>query len=65
MGLMSAGVGLEALLNKIASAFPDNFSYEVIPATATVTLPLNQQMIVHGLLDIQGTLNMLGTLVII
>ena len=44
---------------------PDNFSYDFIPTGATVTIPLYQQMIVSQNIQVDGTLIMNGTLVII
>lgn len=42
---------------------PDNFSYEKV--VATVTIPINQQMIVHQSFQVDGTLVLNGTLVVI
>ena len=47
------------------SPSPDNFSYEKIIASVTVTIPLNQQMIVNQNIQVDGTLVANGTLVII
>lgn len=47
------------------SSSPDNFSYEIIVAAATVTIPLYQQMIVHGNIQIDGVLVADGPLVVI
>jgi hypothetical protein len=47
------------------SSSSDNFSYETIPLATTVTIPSNQQMIVHGGLTLLGTLVLDGMLVTI
>jgi len=47
------------------SSSADNFSYEKIPTGSTVEIPINQQMITHQNLLIDGTLISTGTLVII
>jgi hypothetical protein len=43
---------------------PDNFSWETIPAGASVTIPQFQQMIVIGGLNLEGELNLIGELVL-
>lgn len=43
----------------------DNFSYEKITPVVVVTIPIYQQMIVHQNIEIDGTLIMNGTMVII
>ena len=44
---------------------PDNFSYSQINLGDTKTIPVNQQMILHQNIEINGTLIIDGTLVII
>lgn len=41
---------------------PDNFSWKVIPAGKTVTIPTNQQMLLSGGITINGALNIDGEL---
>ena len=43
----------------------ENFSYNVIPLNETVTIPVNQQMIVSGTQNILGTLDIEGSMVLI
>jgi len=42
----------------------DNFSWKTIPTGATVTIPQYQQMIVIGGLELDGTLDMIGELML-
>jgi hypothetical protein len=42
----------------------DNFSWKTIPSGATVVLPQNQQMIVIGGLELDGTLDLIGELIL-
>lgn len=42
-----------------------NFSYDLVLAATTLTIPVNQQMIVSQNIQIDGTLVMNGKLVII
>lgn len=42
----------------------DNFSYETVPIGDTVTIPINQQMIVNGVEIVEGTLIVIGSLVV-
>lgn len=44
---------------------PPNFSYDKILTGSTVTIPLNQQMVVSETIEIDGTLVLDGTLVVI
>ncbi len=43
---------------------PDNFSYQVIPAGFTATIPTYQQMFVLDEIEIYGTLNIDGELAV-
>ena len=43
----------------------DNFSYTLVPDGETVTVPLNQQMIVVGGIEVDGTLDLLGELILL
>lgn len=47
------------------SSSSDNFSYETIASGVTVTIPLYQQMMVADTIDVEGTLNVNGTLMVI
>ena len=47
----------------IGSAAADNFSYEEILSTETITVPARQQMAVFGALANDGVLNLDGSLV--
>jgi hypothetical protein len=42
-----------------------NFSYKTIPVGETVTVPQHQQMIVHGGINVYGTLIMIGEVVLL
>jgi hypothetical protein len=43
----------------------DNFSYNNVPASTTVTIPINQQMIVKRRIRVEGTLIIRGQLCLI
>ena len=43
---------------------PDNFSWKTVPTGQTVTIPENQQMAVTGGLDLDGTLELEGELIL-
>ena len=43
---------------------PDNFSYETIKTGKTLKIPLNQQMIVHDTITLNGDLILKGQLVV-
>ena len=47
------------------SSGPDNFSYEFIASTQTVTVPAGQQMLVNNLIDNQGLLIVDGSVSIV
>jgi len=51
--------------NATVVTIEENFSYETIPAGQTVTIPTNQQMIVHESITIDGTLVEDGELVLL
>lgn len=53
------------LVGSSSGSSADNFSYEIIIASATVTIPIYQQMIVHGNIQIDGVLVADGPLVVI
>lgn len=53
------------LVGSSSGSSADNFSYEIIIAAATVTIPIYQQMIVHGNIQIDGVLVADGSLVVI
>lgn len=65
------GIGTDGLLldflrqASAALAGAVNFSYKVVPLGDSVTIPVNQQMIVSGGITIDGELNMDGELVLI
>jgi hypothetical protein len=42
-----------------------HFSYKRIETNTTITIPVNQQMAVHGGLELYGTLNVLGELTLV
>jgi hypothetical protein len=44
---------------------PDNFSYNNVPASTIVTIPINQQMIVKKRIRVEGTLIIRGQLCLI
>ena len=43
----------------------ENFSYDFVPVSQTVTVPDNQQMIVDPPFEVQGTLELLGRVVVV
>jgi len=43
----------------------DNFSYETVPSGTTVTIPQYQQMIVVGGVNVEGTLDSIGELIVL
>lgn len=43
----------------------DNFSYKLVTSTTTVTIPANQQMLVHGGLTVDGQINLFGEIVLL
>jgi hypothetical protein len=47
-----------------SSGSVDNFSYKKVDTNVTVTVPINQQMIVIGGLELEGTLDLIGELVL-
>ncbi len=44
---------------------PDNFSWKTVPPAATVIVPQFQQMIVVGGIEVDGTLDLIGELVLL
>lgn len=61
--LASSVAGARSWVN--GSGSPDNFSYSKVPVGTTVTIPLNQQMILYREVDVQGTLVVNGSLVVL
>lgn len=57
------------MFNPITAKFdlvnPKNFSFETIATDKTICIPVNQEMIVAGIIDIQGILDVKGTLFIL
>ena len=53
---------IETFLNGTSSR---HFSQEIIDALETITIPVREQMIVVGLLENYGIINILGTLVVL
>lgn len=45
--------------------YPENFSYAKVDAGVTVSVPVNQQMLVDQVIDIEGTLDLIGAAVIV
>lgn len=56
---------LNPLIRNGSGGSADNFSWKTIPNGATVTIPQYQQMIVVGGLDLDGTLDAIGELVLL
>lgn len=44
---------------------PDNFSYKRVAPAVTITVPVDQQMLVHGGLVVDGTITLLGEIVLL
>jgi hypothetical protein len=43
----------------------DNFSYKTVAPGVTITVPEHQQMIVHGGMNVYGTVNLIGEIVLL
>lgn len=43
----------------------DNFSYKLVAPLVTITIPGNQQMLVHGGMTVDGTVNLFGEIVLL
>lgn len=56
------GAPVEFDLETELTGLSENFSYKTVPAATTVTIPLNQQMIVIDSIIITGTLTIIGEL---
>jgi hypothetical protein len=52
-------------LDKTGSGGAENFSYENVISTKTLLIPVNQQMIVSGVLTVDGTITLNGAIVLI
>lgn len=61
------GFGWATKLNPLirtAGGSVDNFSWKTVPTGQTVVVPQNQQMIVIGGIDVDGTLDLIGELIL-
>lgn len=53
------------LVGSGGSSSPDNFSYETVALGVVVTVPQYQQMIVDGPITVEGSLIVIGKVVLI
>jgi hypothetical protein len=55
---------LNPLIRSASGGGGDNFSWKTVPSGQTVVVPLDQQMIVIGGIEVDGTLDLIGELIL-